>query len=120
MGVAVLPDATPPAPDASTNADAGAAFDECANVIDLSVLGTRTNQILVYAGNTPTTAATGALPGPSCLPEIGHPVVHRYTPRIDGPLTVTLNEAGTLFDTVAWALDSCSTTAMELGCKRQR
>jgi hypothetical protein len=110
-----LPDAT--APDATT-VDAGP-VPECnpPALIDLNQAGTLTGTTTRYVGSDTSVAAGVAIQAPSCATDYGHPVVFKYTPRQSDRIKVNTNTPNTTFDTVVWALASCSAIGTsELGC----
>ena len=124
-GIDVRPDVVTDAREAAVDAsdvstDAQPTAAECApsTAIDLNAMGTTTDVVTRFTTSTASTIATGGLAAPSCQTSVGHPLVFRYTARAAASLRISTNNAGTTFDTVAWALDRCSAAVgtMELGC----
>ncbi len=98
--------------------DAGPPYDPCAAaaVVDLNAMGTVTAG--VHHITRSNASVGGMAPLDSACGNPGHEVVFRYTPATSTALRVSTDNAGTdaNFDTVAFALATCATTGMSLGC----
>lgn len=116
LDASTQPDATTPdIPVIDIPEDRGPPPPACETgaLVDLAAVASPDGGVTRYAGNTDAAPRAPSLPA-SCVGSDGrgdavHQVVHRYVPRINGRLRVSLDDEGTdpAFDTILFAQRVC-------------
>ena len=88
----------------------------CDGAINLNTAGTVSGSTTSYSGSNASAPMMAALLPTDCTTETGRQIVHTYTTTARGALRISTVDSATSFDTVALAVDGCSTTAAALGC----